>query len=238
MPTKRLAELQTQYGLTPAAVEQLDRLLSLLSSAPWAPTTVTAREQAVDVHVADSLSALGVDALRDARSVADLGSGAGFPALVLAIALPDAHVTAVESIGRKCAFIREMGSALHLENFSVACSRVEQWSDGSQANDVVCARAVAPLGVLCEYAAPLLRAGGTLIAWKGRLDDGEFEVARRAAADLGLSAPSLFPVRPYPGSEHRQLATAVKDGPTPARFPRRTGVALKRPLGTALPARG
>lgn len=237
MPRRRLEQLGGEYGLTTAAVDRLERLLERLAAEPEAPTTVTEPSAAVDVHVADSLSALGVDALRNARRIADLGSGAGFPALVLSIALPDAHVTAVESIGRKCAFMREMGSALDLENFSVACSRVEQWADGSRANDVVCARAVAPLGVLCEYAAPLLREGGTLIAWKGRLDDEEFDVAGRAAAGLGLSQPSLFPVRPYPGSEHRQLAVAVKDRPTPARFPRRTGVALKRPLGTALPAR-
>ena len=198
---------------------------------------MTLPTDAVDVHVADSLSALGIEALRKARWVADLGSGAGFPALVLAIALPDAHVTAVESIGRKCAFIRDIGSGLGLANLSVACSRVEEWADGSQAHDVVCVRAVASLGVLCEYAAPLLRLGGSLIAWKGRLDEEELEVAGRAAAALGLSQPSLFPVRPYPGSEHRQLAVAVKEHPTPTRFPRRTGVALKRPLGTALPAR-
>lgn len=238
MARPRLQQLGAEYGLTTAAVDRLERLLGRLSAQPEAPTTVTEPAAAVDVHVADSLSGLGVDALREARRIADLGSGAGFPALVLAIALPDAEVTAVESTGRKCAFIRDMASELDLPNLSVVCSRVEEWADGSESNDVVCARAVAPLGVLCEYAAPLLRLGGTLIAWKGRLDEGELDVAGRAAVDLGLSQPSLLSVRPYPGSERRQLAVVLKEIPTPARFPRRTGVALKRPLGTAKPAGG
>lgn len=238
MVRRRLEQLGAEYGLSSVAVDRLERLLERLATIAGAPTTVTVPTDAVDVHVADSLSALSVNAVRQARRVADLGSGAGFPALVLAVVLPDAHVTAVESIGRKCAFIREMGSALDLANLSVACSRVEEWDDGSHAHDVVCARAVAPLGVLCEYAAPLLRHGGTLIAWKGRLDEGELDVAGRAAADVGLSQPILLPVRPYRGSEHRQLAVAVKEHVTPARFPRRTGVALKRPLGGPLRARG
>ena len=238
MPQARLQQLGAEYGLTTGAVARLERLLAHLEAEAEAPTTVTEPTAAVEVHVADSLSALRVGALREARRIADLGSGAGFPALVLAIALPDAHVAAVESIGRKCAFIRDMASALDLPNLSVACSRVEEWVDGAEANDVACARAVAPLGVLCEYAAPLLRLGGALIAWKGRLDVGEIEAAGRAAAELGLSRPSLRRVQPYAGSEHRQLAVMVKESPTPARFPRRTGVALKRPLGAAPRASG
>lgn len=231
MPRGRIEQLAAHYALTPAAIDQLERLLELLAGAPQAPTTVTDPQRAVDVHVADSLSGLEVPALRKARRIADLGSGAGFPALVLAVALPGALVTAVESTGRKCAFIRETAAALGLANLSVACARAEDWTEGIEANDVVCARAVAPLGVLCEYAAPLLTMGGTLIAWKGRLEDGELEAAAGAAAELGLSPPVLQPVRPYPGSEHRRLAVVIKEVITPDRFPRRTGVAFKRPLG-------
>lgn len=231
MPRGRLDELGAQYSLRTEALDRLERLLEVLSAAPQSPTAVTNVRRAVDVHVADSLSGLQVTALREARRIADLGSGAGFPALVLAIALPGAQVTAVESTGRKCTFIDEMAAALALDNLSVACARAEEWVDGIGVNDVVCARAVAPLGVLCEYAAPLLAVGGTLVAWKGRLDEGELEIAAAAAAELGLSSPQLTAVQPYRGSEHRQLAVAVKREATPERFPRRTGVALKRPLG-------
>jgi 16S rRNA (guanine527-N7)-methyltransferase len=235
VPHRRLEQLGAEYALTDEARERLEQLLALLATAPDAPTTVTDPDLAVDVHVADSLSGLAVPALHDADRVADLGSGAGFPALVLAVALPDAQVTAVESTRRKCDFIREAAAALELGNLSVACSRVEEWDEGLAANDVVCARAVAPLGVLCEYAAPLLTVGGALIAWKARVDDDEREVAVRAATELGLSEPALVPVQPYPGSEHRHLAVAIKQQATPERFPRRTGVALKRPLGVRRP---
>ena len=214
-------------------MDRLERLLESLEGVAQAPTTVTDRQGAVDVHVADSLSGLEIPALRAAGRIADLGSGAGFPALVLAVALPETQVTAVESNGRKCEFIREVAAVLGLHNLFVACSRAEDWSDGLGANDVVCARALAPLGVLCEYAAPLLTVGGTLVAWKGRMEDEEVYTARRAAEELGMSSPVLTPVRPFRGSEHRQLAVSVKRAPTPERFPRRTGVALKRPLGRA-----
>ncbi len=235
MARHRLEELRQQYDLTAAAVERLDRLLSVLASADHAPTSVTDPRTAVDVHVADSLSGLDVPALRAASRIADLGSGAGFPALVLASVLDDGHVTAVESAGRKCDFIREAAAAVGLGNVSVVCSRAEDWRAGVAANDVVCARALAALGVLCEYAAPLLAEGGTLVAWKGHVHDLELGVARRAAAELGLSEPVLTPAHPYPGSERRHLAVAVKERATPERFPRRTGVALKRPLGATRP---
>ena len=235
MPRRRLEQLGAEFDLTSTAQERLERLLGLLAQAPQAPTTVTDPARAVDVHIADSLSGLQVPALRRARRIADLGSGAGFPALVLAIVLPESRVTAVESVGRKCAFIEDLASAMGLANLAVVCSRAEEWTEGRGTNDAICARALAPLGVLCEYAAPLLAHGGVLVAWKGRMDDEELEVARRAAAELGLSEPVLETTRPYPGSEHRQLAVAVKQSATPERFPRRTGVALKRPLGAKRP---
>lgn len=227
----RLTELATRHRLSTLAVDQLERLLARLGEAEWAPTTVTKPAAAVDVHIADSLAGLEVDALRRAERVADLGSGAGFPALVLAIVLPQARVVAVESARRKCAFMADMAGALELQNFDVACCRVEEWAAGGESNDVVCARAVAPLGVLLEYSAPLLRLGGSSVAWKGHMEEDEIFLARAAAAAVGLSEPAAVSVRPYKGSQRRQLVVSVKEKPTPERFPRRTGVALKRPLG-------
>jgi len=231
LSTDRLAELRAHYALTPEATNQLDRLLAHLAVAPWAPTTVTATGAAIDAHVADSLTGLEVPALRDARRIVDLGSGAGFPALVLAVALPDCRVTAVESARRKCDFIAEVAGFVGVSNLDVVCARAEDWRDGLAANDVVCARAVSSLGVLMEYAAPLLREGGTLVAWKGRIERDEITAAHAAAEILGFAPPGFEAVQPFPSAEHRQLVTVVKAAPTPERFPRRTGVALKRPLG-------
>lgn len=228
----RLAQLAARHELPAAARDRLTQLLELLATDTTAPTTVREPEQAVDVHVADSLTALSVPEVRSAHVICDLGSGGGFPALVLAIALPRARVIAVESVRRKCAFLEHAVMSLDLTNVEVVCERAEAWSSGIEQCDVVCARALAPLGVLCEYAAPLLRLGGVLVAWKGRLDDSEIADARLAAVRLGLSAPIASLAQPYPGSHSRRLYCARKAEPTPPGFPRRPGMAVKRPLAT------
>ncbi|MBB4661054.1 16S rRNA (guanine(527)-N(7))-methyltransferase RsmG [Conexibacter arvalis] len=226
----RIAELVARYGLPDESTRPLAQLLEALDDE-HAPTTVRAPEEAIDVHLADSLAGLELPAIRDARSIADLGAGAGFPGLPLAVALPKARITLVESIARKCAFISAAARAAAIENAEVVAARAEEWADGIGRNDVVTARALAPLGVLAEYAAPLLREGGLLVAWKGRRDDDEERVAAAAAAELGLEIEEIRPVAPYAGADHRHLHLLRKVAPTPARFPRRPGMARKRPLG-------
>ena len=111
---KRLDALAAEYALAPEAVDRLQALLSLLAADPHAPTAVREPEAAVDAHVADSLSALTLEPVRAATRIADLGSGAGFPGLVLAIARPEARVALVESAGRKAAFARAAAAELGL----------------------------------------------------------------------------------------------------------------------------
>jgi 16S rRNA (guanine527-N7)-methyltransferase len=214
------------------AAPALARVLEALRREPDPHTTV-APEDFVDVHVADSLAALAVPELREARRIADLGSGAGFPGLVLAIALPDAQVDLIESAGRKTAVADGLIAAAGIDNAHPVTARAEEWaaSDGRDAYDVVTARAVGSLPVLVEYAAPLLRPDGLLIAWKGTRDPQE-ETAGAAAADrLGLEAAQVRAVEPYPGSRNRHLHLYRKVSPTPEGFPRRPGMAAKRPLG-------
>jgi 16S rRNA (guanine527-N7)-methyltransferase len=225
-----LAALAQRYTLPPASIAQLTALLDALAADPHAPTTVRAPEQAVSTHLADSLVALELPELRAATAVADLGAGAGFPGLPLAIALPAAHVALVESVARKCAFIRAAADAAGLANVEVVAERAEAWSAGVGTRDLVTARALAPLSVLAEYAAPLLREGGVLVAWKGRRDEQEERDAAAAADELGLAVEEIRPVQPYAGAEHRHLHVLRKVAPTPDRFPRRPGMARKRPL--------
>ena len=229
----RLAELSERFALPAAAPQQLARLLDVIVGDPHAPTTVRDRATAVDTHVADALVGLEVDALRAAGRVADLGAGAGFPGLVLAAALPRAAVTLVEANGRKCAFLARAIGAMGLENATVVNDRAESWPAGRGTHDVVTARAVAPLNVLVEYAAPLLREGGALVAWKGRRDAGEEADGAAAAALTGLEAGEIRPVHPWAGAEHLHLHLYLKIGTTPNRFPRRPGMASKRPLRAA-----
>jgi 16S rRNA (guanine527-N7)-methyltransferase len=227
---KRLDELARRYGIPPAGVEALDAILALQAEDPAASTTVKDPRQAVDRHVADSLVALDLPAVRRARRIADLGSGAGWPGLALAAALPDARVALVESAIRHCRYLERAVSAGGLQNVDVVHARAEEWADGLNAHDLVTARALAALPVVCEYAAPLLADGGVLVAWKGAVDDQEVADGATAAEILGLEPVDVVSVDPYPAAERRTLHVLRKVAPTPERFPRRAGMAVKRPL--------
>jgi 16S rRNA (guanine527-N7)-methyltransferase len=226
----RLAQLAEQYSLPAEAPARLAVLLELVAAEPTSITTVRDPAEGVDVHVADSLVALELAAVRDARRIADLGSGGGFPGLVLAIALPGAHVALVESVGRKAAFLKNAIEALQLENVEAIQARAEEWPAGIGAHDLVTARALAPLSVLVEYAAPLLTGGGSLVAWKGAREASEEAGGRAAAATLGMSEPEVHPVRPFAAARDRHLYLSSKVSATPPGYPRRPGMARKRPI--------
>jgi 16S rRNA (guanine527-N7)-methyltransferase len=217
--------------------ETFEPLLAALAAEPDPHTTVSEPEAALEVHVADSLSGLEVPELSGARRIADIGAGAGFPGLVLALALPRAQVDLVESAGRKTAVMDRLIQAAELSNARSITARAEDYArvpaalgGGREAYDAVTARAVGPLAVLVEYAAPLLRSGGVLVAWKGARDASEEAAGAAAAREVGMAVKEVLPVQPYPASENRHLYVYRKIAPTPERFPRRAGMARKRPL--------
>jgi 16S rRNA (guanine527-N7)-methyltransferase len=219
-----------RFGLAPDATAAIERLLDLLERDDTAPTTVRARRQALDTHVADSLSGLELAAVREARRIADIGAGAGFPGLVLAAALPAAQVALVESAGRKCLWLEQAIATMGLRNATAVNTRAEGWPEGLGRHDLVTARALAPLNVLAEYAAPLLAEGGALVAWKGRRDPSEEADGAAAAGRLGLESREVLRVYPFPEARDRHLHLYLKVGPTPNEYPRRPGMASKRPL--------
>jgi 16S rRNA (guanine527-N7)-methyltransferase len=227
---ERLDELARHYGLPPGSAARLSRLLDLVAAEPASITTVRDPARGADVHVADSLVALDLADVRAAGRLADLGAGAGFPGLVLAVALPATKVVLVESVQRKAAFIRAAAAALELANVRVEPARAEAWPAGLGACDVVTARALGPLGVLLEYAAPLLRVGGALVAWKAAPDAAELADASAAARLLGMGEPVGHAVAPFAGAGQRSLYVSSKVMDTPSRYPRREGMARKRPL--------
>jgi 16S rRNA (guanine527-N7)-methyltransferase len=195
--------------------------------------------EALDVHVADSLSGLELgERLTRAKRIADVGAGAGFPGLALAIALPRARVDLIESAGRKAAVIARLTRAAKIDNARAVTARAEEWAGtpaalggGGAAYEVVTARAVAALAVLAEYAAPLLSVDGVLVAWKGARDDAEEAGGHAAAEQLGLRVEEVLRVEPFEGARDRHLHVFRKIAPTPEGFPRRAGMAAKRPLG-------
>ena len=217
---KRVRDLAAQYGI---AAEPLAALLDALAAEPDPPTTV---KDPVDEHLADSLSALPL--LGSPATIVDVGSGAGFPGLALAAALPSSRVRLVESVGRHAEVAVRLRDAAGLRNVDVVNERVESVS--LREMDVVTARAVASLAVLVEYAAPLLAVGGRLVAWKGARDADEERAGEEAATIVGLSLDRVEHVTPFPGAHSRHLHVYVKTDPTPDRFPRRPGMARKRPL--------
>lgn len=228
---RRLDELAARYVLTVAQRSALAALLVWVAQDEHAPTAVRRPEQGVDQHIADSLVALDLPEVRAAATIADLGSGAGFPGLVLAVARPDATVSLVESNGRKCAFLERSAAFAGLRNVDVVHDRAETWIDGRGRFDLVTARALAELAVVAEYAAPLLRLGGALVAWTGKRELELEDRAVRAADELGLTVLPAVQVAPFSGAQHRNLHLMSKVKETPGRFPRRPGVASKRPLG-------
>lgn len=225
-----LDEPVAAWGLTGHQRGQLEALLGQLESDDRAPTSVRERPEAARVHVADSLAALGLEVVRAAASVADVGSGAGFPGLALAVALPDSQLTLIESQRGKCEYLHRACRAADVRNAEIVCARAEEWSEGIAANDVVLARALAPQAVVLEYAAPLLRPGGALVDWRGKRSAEDEHAADEAAETLGMRRDAVHGVVPFDGARDRNLHVFLKVRDTPERFPRRPGMARKRPL--------
>lgn len=226
-----IEELVGRWALPPCAGDQLQVLLDLLAQDPAAPSALRDRERVLEDHLADALVALALEPVRAAATVADIGSGAGVPGLPLAIAKPEAEFALVESNRRKCSFIARATAACKVHNVEVVNARAEAWASGDRRFELVTARALGPLAVVVEYAAPLLVQGGRLIVWRGGRDTAAEAAAIAAAQQLGMAAVAIEPVQPYAGTKRRHLHVFAKRDPTPSGFPRRPGAALKRPLG-------
>ena len=226
-----LAGLAERYGLVPAQQEQLAAVLGAIEHDARAPTSVRRAERALEVHLADSLVATELPELGAAKTLVDIGSGAGLPGVVLAVAFPDCEVRLLESQRRKCAFLEDLLQTASVRNALVVCARAEDWPAGREAHDAASARALGAQPLVLEYAAPLLKLGGVLVDWRGRRDPEEERAAARAGAALGLERRAIVPVTPYPQATDLHLHVWAKLEPTPERFPRRAGIARKRPLG-------
>lgn len=228
-----VAVLGPDLAIDAKGLRRLEAYATLLREDSLAPTSVRDPRGIVEDHLLDSLVGLTLAPVRTARSIVDVGSGAGLPGIPLAVALPNAHVTLVEGNRRKAAFLTRAVEACELVHVDVVPVRAEVWTEGFGHHDLVTARAVDRLSVVCEYAAPLLSLGGWLVAWRGRRDADDEAEAGRAAETLGLELDGVVHVTPYEGAESRHLHVIRKVAETSERFPRRPGVARKRPLGAA-----
>ena len=163
-----------------------------------------AARHVVSSTLAESLAGLELEPVRGARHIADIGSGAGFPGLVLAIALPEARVTLIEKVREKCSFLRRASEELSLGNVEVVQGTVQRWTEGAGACDVVTSRKVGRLDTVVEWSAPLLAPTAAVALWPGRSDFDEGANAAGSAADAAQAAGlRLAKVHPIPSMTRR-----------------------------------
>ncbi len=226
-------DLSLAYSLAPGQISALEQLLDLLAGVSDRNlTAVTGRNRIIDIHFRDSLGLLGFREFDAAGSVVDIGSGAGFPGLPLAISRPEKSFTLVEANRKKCEFLASVTRLLDLANVEIISDRAEKvcHSKLRESFDLALARAVGPLPVVLEYALPLLDLQGTALFQRGSREAGDEATAAGVAALLGGQLQRISAVSPYPDAKDLNVWVFSKVSPTNARFPRRIGVAKKRPL--------
>lgn len=212
--------------------KRLDPMLVLLAVEPASLSSVTNPDEARRVHVADSLSGLALDEVNEARLIADIGTGAGFPGIPLAVARPNAQFTLIDSVGKKVRFVNRVIDQLGLDNAVTVHARSEEWAAGSgrESCDLVTARAVAPLEALAELASPILQLDGCLVAWKGEREVEQEQNLALLEEKLAMKLDRVVPVKPYASSRQRHLYVVRKTSATPPALPRRPGMVRKKPL--------
>ena len=196
-------------------------------------TALTAPEDVAVKHIIDSLTAYDVALFDGARTLIDVGTGAGLPGIPLAVYAPHLTVTLLDALNKRVRFLTEVTAAMGLQNVRCIHARAEEAARTAEhraAYDIVVSRAVARLPVLLEYTLPFVRVGGTLLALKGRAYAEEQQEGQRAAAVLGGSRITARPVH-LPGLDDvRAILTVTKERQTPAIYPRGGGAPARRPL--------
>lgn len=229
MEIKELAEY-SPVPLSEQMLVQLERDCELLLE--WNEkinlTALRTRDDIYEKHFLDCL--LPIALIGQNASVIDVGSGAGFPGVVFAIARPDLRVTLLEPIGKRVRYLQLLVSELKLNNVTVIQGRAEDVVKSERETfDVAVARAVAGLPVLSELCAPFIRVGGMFLAMKGPQGSEEVKAAEHAFKVLGLNAAEIHAAA-LPGGEIRNNISAMKVSHTPAQYPRNYGQIKKKPL--------
>jgi 16S rRNA (guanine527-N7)-methyltransferase len=190
-------------------------------------TAITQPDEVYEKHFLDC--AMIEPFIPQGTSVADVGSGAGFPGLVLAIVRPDLHVTLIEPTGKRCAFLESTAQSLGLTNVTVLNARAEELPAYRERFGAVTARAVAHLSILMELCVPLLAVNGRFIAMKGSKGLDELEEAESATKKLQLTLISAQPIE-LPTAGQRVNLVFEKTRITDLKYPRPYGQIKKKPL--------
>ena len=198
-------------------------------------TAVMGEEELLARHFLDSLTVMKTGLLSGAETLIDVGTGAGFPGLVIAMACPELQVTLLDSQQKRLNFLQAVIEATDTPNAVLLHARAEDGArnpDLREHFDIACARAVAPLNVLCEYLLPYVRVGGRMLCWKGPGLADETDAGKKAAFLLGGKLGEPLPA-PLKGCDWNHLLLPVeKIGKTPKMYPRKAGQPKAKPLGT------
>ena len=232
MNEKEFVQAAKTYGidLTEEMCAQFRKYTEILLS--WNErmnlTAITDPEEIYEKHFLDSLSLLCLEGIRG--RIADVGSGAGFPGLVLAIVLPDAELCLIDPMAKRCTFLRAAAEELGLHNVTVFNARAEDHAkEYRETYDAVTARAVAALPVLSELCVPLVKPGGVFVPMKGSQGTEEAREAAHALELLGCAAPAVKELE-LPSAGKRVLIRCEKVKNTPKKYPRNYGQIHKHPL--------
>ena len=193
-------------------------------------TTILEEKDMYFKHFLDSAS--GVDLFKKDAKVAEIGSGAGFPSMVLKILRGDLSFDLFESVGKKCEFLQAVVDKLDLKNVHIYNIRAEDAARDKEFRekyDHATARAVARMNTLCEYCLPFVKVGGSFIAYKSG-EAEEIKEAESAYKILGAKCEQVLPYSLPEGYGERLLAVVKKVKPTPPRYPRGQGKERKQPL--------
>ena len=190
-------------------------------------TRITAPKEVVAKHFADSV--LGASLIPEGAKVIDVGTGAGFPGIPLAIVRPDISLTLVDSLGKRVSFLEEVCAQIGIGARCIHARAEDAARDDSlRAHfDIALSRAVAPINVLIELTAPFLKIGGCSLMYKAGNIGEELSLASNALKELGCTAQTVELSADWGG---RTIVRAVKDSKTPSRYPRKAGTAQKKPL--------
>lgn len=197
----------------------------LVANEKFNLTSITDINDFLIKHIADSL--VGISEIGQNSTLCDIGAGAGFPSVPIAIARRDVRVTALDSTEKKMTFVGESAKSIGLDNLKTVIGRAEEKKELLGKFDVVTARAVSALPVLLELAIPLLKVGGKFLAYK--TDESELPFAKSALKTLGAKhAGTKFAT--LPNGDKRAILIFEKVGETPDRYPRRYGLIKSKPL--------
>ena len=196
-------------------------------------TAVMAEEETLDRHFMDSLTVLKIGLIPSGASLIDVGTGAGFPGMALALARPDLAVTLLDAQQKRLNFLQAVADAAEAKNVLLIHARAEEGGRKKglrDAFDIAAARAVAPLNVLCEYLLPFVKPEGMALCWKGPAIRNELDAGRKAAHLLGgqMEMPVSVPVA---GRDWDHLILPIrKITNTPAAYPRKAGMPKQKPV--------